>query len=586
MTATLQLLRFAWLFLAFSLSVSAFSQPQSFHLLQGCAYDDDQAEKDLYLYDPSNEADRIVAEIVDALGLTKNFSVKASNVQNAMATTEGGKRYILYSTSFLEKFKADARTRWAAYAVLAHEIGHHLNGHDFGEKDMTKRKLAELEADRFSGSVLRMLGASLDEAQAGLETFPNEAETRTHPSKSARREAIANGWKKRDEWLRERNNGPVTAPDKDADGVPDSRDACPDTYGATSSGCPDADEDGIPDHDDRCPYEKGTRQNSGCPQPIVADRDKDGVPDAGDACPDQFGEKRFSGCPDSDGDGVPNNRDDCPTVAGLPAKNGCPEAPPVNNKMALIQGGTFEMGDLFGDGDADEKPTHKVQVSSFYLGKTEVTFDDYDAYCTATGANKPGDEGWGRGKRPVTNINWLDAVAYCNWLSVQEGLTPCYTIDKENVTCNWAANGYRLPTEAEWEYAARQGGQKVRFGNGKNTADPADINFECTQNYKEPYSLTGTYLGKSMPVKSFAPNSLGLYEMSGNVMEWCWDLYSADYFGSSPKVNPRGPDTGTGRVLKGGCWGYNPYSLRASCRKHYTQTLRARSFGIRLARSA
>ena len=180
------------------------AQISTLHVKQGCSYDDALAEKDLYLYDPSNEAERIVVEIVDALGLVKNFTVRSSNVSNALATSFNGTRYIFYSTSFLEKFKADANTQWAAYSVLAHEIGHHLNGHNFGETDPRTRKMLELEADQFSGSVLRMLGATIDEAQAGLNTFKLQGETNSHPPPAARKEAVSNGWKKRDEWLRER----------------------------------------------------------------------------------------------------------------------------------------------------------------------------------------------------------------------------------------------------------------------------------------------------------------------------------------------------------------------------------------------
>jgi len=180
------------------------AQISTLHVKQGCSYDDALAEKDLYLYDPSNEAERIVAEIVDALGLDKNFTVRSSNVSNALATSFNGTRYIFYSTSFLEKFKADANTQWAAYSVMAHEIGHHLNAHNFGETNPRARKMLELEADQFSGSVLRMLGATIDEAQAGLNTFDLQGETNTHPPTTARKEAVSNGWKKRDEWLRDR----------------------------------------------------------------------------------------------------------------------------------------------------------------------------------------------------------------------------------------------------------------------------------------------------------------------------------------------------------------------------------------------
>lgn len=175
-----------------------------------CSYDGEEAGREFYQFDPSDEADRIVAEICNAVSLSKNFNIKASNVKNALATTEGGQRYILYSTSFLEKFKSEARTRWAAYSVLAHEIGHHLNGHNFSETDPSKRKRMELEADKFSGGVLRLLSANLTEAQAGIETFGLEGESKTHPPASARREAIASGWKKQDERLREQ--GVATTP--------------------------------------------------------------------------------------------------------------------------------------------------------------------------------------------------------------------------------------------------------------------------------------------------------------------------------------------------------------------------------------
>lgn len=194
------------LLLVFLLHSPLFSQ-ELIVVTHSCAYDGEEADKEFYQFDPSDEADRIVAEICSAVSLSKNFNIKASNVKNALATAEGGQRYILYSTSFLEKFKSEARTRWAAYSVLAHEIGHHLNGHNFSEPDPVKRKRMELEADKFSGGVLRLLNANLGEAQAGIETFGLEGETKTHPPASARREAIASGWKKQDERLRNQNSG-------------------------------------------------------------------------------------------------------------------------------------------------------------------------------------------------------------------------------------------------------------------------------------------------------------------------------------------------------------------------------------------
>lgn len=241
---------------AVSLPLGIIAQPVSFKIKRSCSFDDVEPSSNTYLFDPSDDANRIVSEIVDALGLTPNFLVRAAGVRNAVATVQGDQRYILYSTTFLEKFKGDESTRWAAYAVLAHEIGHHLNHDNFGETDMRRRKIYELEADRFSGSVLRMLGARLDQAQSGIESIEKEAESATHPAKAARREAVATGWKKRDEFLRARGEGalPNAPADSDGDGVPDNVDPCPDKTGEKRyAGCPDSDSDGVPDNKDDTP---------------------------------------------------------------------------------------------------------------------------------------------------------------------------------------------------------------------------------------------------------------------------------------------------------------------------------------------
>jgi tetratricopeptide (TPR) repeat protein len=168
------------------------------HIKNGCHFDGDEQSKDVYAYDASKEAVQIVSQITEAIGLEQNFTIKAADVKNALANTEGGQRYILYNTTFLENFKRDAQTKWAAYCVLAHEIGHHLNNHDFSETDVKKRKVLELAADRFAGNVLQKMGATLAEAQAGVNTFTLDASV-THPPKSARLEAIAVGWKQSEE---------------------------------------------------------------------------------------------------------------------------------------------------------------------------------------------------------------------------------------------------------------------------------------------------------------------------------------------------------------------------------------------------
>ena len=267
-------------------------------------------------------------------------------------------------------------------------------------------------------------------------------------------------------------------------------------------------------------------------------------------------------------------------------------------EMVFIKGGTFEMGDTFDEGNNDEKPVHKVTLNSFYLSKYELTFSEYNAFCEATGRKNTSDYGMGAGLRPMTFVSWYDAIEYCNWRSQQEGLTPCYTINKQHkdpnnqnkddalkwtITCNFNANGYRLPTEAEWEYAARERGRKVRFGNGKDIADPEEINFCGLEMYKKPYSVVGVYRAKTTDVGSYAPNALGLYDMTGNVREWCWDwpaLYEA-----TSQQNPKGPVSGWYRVVRGGCW-WDWYGFkRVADRGGFHPTLRDDSTGFRCART-
>jgi formylglycine-generating enzyme required for sulfatase activity/type II secretory pathway pseudopilin PulG len=263
-------------------------------------------------------------------------------------------------------------------------------------------------------------------------------------------------------------------------------------------------------------------------------------------------------------------------------------------EMVSIQGGTFTMGctegirEIVGDDCDDDETPHQVRLDAYQMATTEVTFAQYDAFCAATGWDKPGDQGWGRGNRPVINIDWYDAIEFCNWLSLATGRTPVYTIDGKTVTPNWQANGYRLPTEAEWEYAARERGRDVVFGNGKNIADPAEINFLGSADYKTDYSVVGAYRRQTVPVASLnSPNALGLHDLSGNVWEWCWDGYG-DY-PQTDKVavsNPKGNSEGFNRVLRGGSWNYNPVGCRAADRLRFDPFVRNFDIGFRLVRHA
>ena len=241
-------------------------------------------------------------------------------------------------------------------------------------------------------------------------------------------------------------------------------------------------------------------------------------------------------------------------------------------KFALIDGGTFSMGSATGI-EAPEKPEHTVEIKSFYIGKTEVTFDDYDRYCDSMKLTKPGDMNWGRAKRPVIIVSWLDAVAYCNWLSKQEKLQPCYVINGTNVKWIDTANGYRLPTEAEWEYAARGGNKskKTLYAGAEKPDDVAWYNVNSNQ--------------QTQPTAQKGANETGLYDMNGNVWEWVWDIYDGDYYQKSPAANPTGPDAGTYRTMRGGAWYNNLSYITVSSRQYHNPDFRQNSVGFRIARN-
>jgi formylglycine-generating enzyme required for sulfatase activity len=143
----------------------------------------------------------------------------------------------------------------------------------------------------------------------------------------------------------------------------------------------------------------------------------------------------------------------------------------------------------------------------------------------------------------------------------------------------------RLPTEAEWEYAAREGGKKVRFGNGKSIADPEEINFDGDEKNREPYSISGINRQKTLPVATFEPNALGIYDMAGNVLEWCSDWYDKEFYSYSPSRNPKGPESRSYyRLLKGGAWNAGPVFLRCSFRGLSTPSGRYNSVGFRIVK--
>ncbi|MBL7774735.1 MAG: SUMF1/EgtB/PvdO family nonheme iron enzyme, partial [Saprospiraceae bacterium] len=161
-----------------------------------CAVDNAEMNQSHYVFDPSNEAQQIISAIMNANILDPNFIIRSGDVANALATFENGQRYIIYNTAYIERIKSSAGTDWAAFFVFAHEIGHHLNNHRFDLSDEGARKEQELRADVFAGGMLYRLGASLAEAQRGVEAVCKERETATHPPRRARLEAVANGWRR------------------------------------------------------------------------------------------------------------------------------------------------------------------------------------------------------------------------------------------------------------------------------------------------------------------------------------------------------------------------------------------------------
>ena len=245
-----------------------------------------------------------------------------------------------------------------------------------------------------------------------------------------------------------------------------------------------------------------------------------------------------------------------------------PEVPAVTSilvpdHMVRVKGGTFQM--------VHWKAAHQIILKDFLISKRPLTFEEYDAFCKATGRYLPEDEGWGRGQHPVINVNWFNAIEYCNWRSQQEGLGLVYQINQEQVIANWHANGYRLPTEAEWEYTAR-GGQKSQ-----------GFKYVGSNNVDETAWYSKNSGGKTHPVGQKRANELEVYDMSGNVWEWCWD-----WAGDSVQVqnNLYGPDKGVCRVHRGGSWYSDSILARGTNYDFSLPSFSNRGLGVRLARTA
>ncbi|SFA71068.1 Formylglycine-generating enzyme, required for sulfatase activity, contains SUMF1/FGE domain [Flavobacterium swingsii] len=246
-------------------------------------------------------------------------------------------------------------------------------------------------------------------------------------------------------------------------------------------------------------------------------------------------------------------------------------------QMVKVEGGKFLMGspDENKIAENDEQKQHEVTVGNFEINKLEVSVWEWKQYCKKTKKKMPAKQVWGiNDNYPITNITWNEAIAYCNWLSKQDGYKPAYTVVGPNIICDFTANGYRLPTEAEWEYAAK-GGKKSKNNifSGSNISN--DIAWQQNNSDKKPHAV-GTKLA----------NELGIYDMSGNVWEWCYDWYNKDYYKSEDGNNPTGPIRGEKKSVRGGSWDSKESYLRTSNRISTTPNRTYEFYGFRLARTA
>ncbi|CAK0755073.1 formylglycine-generating enzyme [Gammaproteobacteria bacterium] len=221
-------------------------------------------------------------------------------------------------------------------------------------------------------------------------------------------------------------------------------------------------------------------------------------------------------------------------------------------EMLSIPAGSFRMGSA-SNVNGNERP-HQVTVAAFGISKFEITFDEYDYFANATSRRMPNDQGWGRGSRPVVDVNWNDATAYAQWLSTQTG------------------RSYRLPTEAEWEYAARAGTTREHWWGDSLESNRAN----CDNGY------CGDAWQYTAPVGSFAANPWGLYDTVGNVWEWTCSAYDSSYSGGEKVCQTTGD---ADRVIRGGSWGSGASNARVALRDSYAPGSRGSNVGFRLVRT-
>lgn len=250
----------------------------------------------------------------------------------------------------------------------------------------------------------------------------------------------------------------------------------------------------------------------------------------------------------------------------------------TNDNMVLVKGGTFTMGSPANEPEREsDEVEHEVTVRDFYMSPTEVTQKEYLELMGNNPSENSGEN------LPVENVTWYDAINYCNALSRAKGLDEVYTVDGDTVTWNKGANGYRLPTEAEWEYAARAN-TTTPFSFGDYVHDD-DAN--CYNSYGYNNDATGNwvngYIGNTVAVDDYNTNGFGIYNMHGNVAEWVWDWYS-DYNTNSTS-DPKGTESGSYKVVRGGGWNDQPKHIRSAYRGAHPADVPFYAIGIRVVRS-
>ena len=290
---------------------------------------------------------------------------------------------------------------------------------------------------------------------------------------------------------------------------------------------------------------------------------------------------------------------------------------PTTADMALIPAGAFVMGDALHEGNPNESPTHEVYVSAFMMDRGFVTKAQWDIVYPWALAHGYQFDSKGAGKatnHPVQMVNWYDIVKWCNARSEKEGLTPCYftsadrktlyrsgQLDLDNASVDWTASGYRLPTEAEWEKAARGGAAGHRFPwTDVETISQERANYYASSNY--PYDLSsargyhpalrGAVYPFTNPVDRFAPNGYGLHDMAGNLWQWCWDWYDVRWY-SQPGATGKDPHGPTAspvaygfRVMRGGSWHRSANFARCAHRGMDAPDLGWITFGFRCVKRA